>query len=170
MPETHVQSLGGEDLLEKDIAIHSSILAWRVPWTEEPGGLWSIGSQRVGHDWVTNHAHMQEKLFLELSLGFLGLLSFTSSFLHFKINIHICCLGFPGSSIGKESNCNARMQVLFTKQCSTLCDPMNCNSTGSSVHGILQARILEWVAIPFSRGIFPTQGLNLGLLHCRQIL
>ena len=41
---------------------------------------------------------------------------------------------------------------------------------GCSVHGILQARILEWVAIPFSRGIFPTQVLNLGLLHCRQIL
>ena len=133
-------------------------------------GYGRIGSQRVGHDWVTKDAHMQEKLFLELSLGFLGLLSFASSFLHFKINIHIYCLGFPGSSIGKESACNARMKVLFTKQCSILCDPMNCNSTGSSVHGILQARILEWVAIPFSRGIFPTQGLNLGLLHCRQIL
>ena len=41
---------------------------------------------------------------------------------------------------------------------------------GSSVHGLLQARILEWVAIPFSRGIFPTKGSNPGLLHCRQIL
>ena len=41
---------------------------------------------------------------------------------------------------------------------------------GSSVHGILQARILEWVAIPFSRGLFPTQGANPGFLHCRQIL
>ena len=47
---------------------------------------------------------------------------------------------------------------------------MDCGLPGSSVHGILQARILEWVAIPFSRGIFPTQGLNPGLLHCRQIL
>ena len=36
--------------LEEDMAIHSSILAWRIPWTEEPGGLWSMGSQRVGHD------------------------------------------------------------------------------------------------------------------------
>jgi len=42
--------------------------------------------------------------------------------------------------------------------------------SGSSVHGILQARLLEWVAVPFSRGIFSTQGLNPGLLHCRQIL
>ena len=50
------------------------------------------------------------------------------------------------------------------------CDPIDCSLPGSSVHGILQARILEWVAISFSRGIFPTQGLNLDLLHCRQTL
>ena len=48
--ETWVQSLGQEDLLEKGMATHSSILAWRIPWTEEPGGLQSLGSQRVGHD------------------------------------------------------------------------------------------------------------------------
>ena len=48
--ETQVQSLGQEDPLEKGMATHSSILAWRTPWTEEPGGLQSIGSQRVGHD------------------------------------------------------------------------------------------------------------------------
>ena len=45
-----VQSLGWEDPLKEGPATHSSILAWRIPWTEEPGGLWSIGSQRVGHD------------------------------------------------------------------------------------------------------------------------
>ena len=50
MWETQVQSLGWEDPLEKGIATHSSILAWRIPWTEEPGGLQSMGSQRVGHD------------------------------------------------------------------------------------------------------------------------
>ena len=50
MQETWVQSLGWEDSLEKDMATHSSILAWRIPWTEEPGGLRSTGSQRVGHD------------------------------------------------------------------------------------------------------------------------
>ena len=48
--ETQVQSLGQEDPLEKEMATHSSILAWRIPWTEEPGGLQSMGSQRVGHD------------------------------------------------------------------------------------------------------------------------
>ena len=50
MRETQVHSLGWEDLLEKEIATHSSILAWKIPWTEEPGGLQSMGSQRVRHD------------------------------------------------------------------------------------------------------------------------
>ena len=45
-----VRSLGGEDPLKGETATHSSILAWRIPWTEEPGGLQSKGSQRVGHD------------------------------------------------------------------------------------------------------------------------
>ena len=48
--ETWVQSLGQEDPLEKEMATHSSILAWRIPWTEEPGGLQSTGSQSVGHN------------------------------------------------------------------------------------------------------------------------
>ena len=48
--ESHVRSLAGEDPLEKEMATHSSILAWRVPWTEEPGGLQSMGLQKVGHD------------------------------------------------------------------------------------------------------------------------
>ena len=47
MWETWVRSLGGEDPLEKEMAAHSSTLAWRIPWTEEPGGLQSVGSQRV---------------------------------------------------------------------------------------------------------------------------
>ena len=58
MQETWVQSLGGEDPLEKEMATHFSILAWRIPRTEEPGGLQSMGSQRVGHtepytEWAT---------------------------------------------------------------------------------------------------------------------
>ena len=50
MQETQVQSLGLEDLLEKEMATHSSFLAWKTPWTEEPGKLQSMGSQSVGHD------------------------------------------------------------------------------------------------------------------------
>ena len=61
-------------------------------------------------------------------------------------------------------------KVLVAQSCPTLCEPMDCSLPGSSVHGIFQARILEWIAISFSRGIFPTQGLNRGLPHCRQIL
>jgi len=49
-----VQSLGWEDPLEKEMAIHSSTIAWKIPWTEEPGRLQSMGSQRVGHDWATS--------------------------------------------------------------------------------------------------------------------
>ena len=63
-----------------------------------------------------------------------------------------------------------QVQVLVAQPYLTVCDPMDCSLPGPSVHGILQARILEWVAIPFLHGIFLTKGLNLGLLHCRQIL
>ena len=61
-------------------------------------------------------------------------------------------------------------RVSCSVRCLTLLNPTDCSLPGSSVHGILQTRILEWVAIPFSRRIFSTQGSNLGLLHCRQIL
>ena len=54
MQETPVQCLGQEDLLEKEMATHSSIPAWRIPRTEEPGGLQTMASQRVRLDWVTN--------------------------------------------------------------------------------------------------------------------
>ena len=50
MQETQVRSLGQEDPLEKGMATHSSVLAWRIPWIEEPGGMQSMGSQRVGQD------------------------------------------------------------------------------------------------------------------------
>ena len=60
MQETWVQSLGWEDPLEKEMATHSSTLAWEIPWREEPGGLQSMGSHRVGHDWGTacTHTHL----------------------------------------------------------------------------------------------------------------
>ena len=60
MQETQVRSLGREDPLEEGMATHSSILPWRMPWTEEPGGLQSIGSQRVGHnlEWLSTVQHI----------------------------------------------------------------------------------------------------------------
>ena len=55
MQETQVWSLGPEDSMEKEMATHSSMLALEIPWTEEPGGVQSLGLQRVGHDWVTTN-------------------------------------------------------------------------------------------------------------------
>ena len=57
--ETQVRSLGWEDPLEKEMPTHSRTLAWKIPWTEEPGRLQSMGSQRLGHDWATHtHTHI----------------------------------------------------------------------------------------------------------------
>ena len=69
MWETWVRSLGQEDPLEKEMATYSSILAWEIPWTEESGGLQSMGSKRVGHNLVTEqyihmHVHVQSCLTL----------------------------------------------------------------------------------------------------------
>ena len=60
MQETQVQSLGQEDPLEREMATHSSILAWKTPWTEKPGGLQSMGSPRVRHDWATSLSSHQQ--------------------------------------------------------------------------------------------------------------
>ena len=65
--QTCVQSLGGEDPLEKEMATHSSILAWRIPWTQEPGRLQSMGSQRVRHDLATITHSLSDKDIPDLS-------------------------------------------------------------------------------------------------------
>ena len=62
MQEMGIQSLSQEDPLEKEMATHSSILAWKIPWTEEPGGLQSMGSQRAGHDLVTKQQNNAREL------------------------------------------------------------------------------------------------------------
>ena len=61
MQETWVQSLGWEDTLEQEMATHSNILAWKIPWTEEPGGQQSMGSQRVRHDLATKLRNSQRE-------------------------------------------------------------------------------------------------------------
>ena len=63
-----------------------------------------------------------------------------------------------------------KLKVLVAQSCPNSLRPVGCSPLGSSAHGIPQARILEWVAIAFSRWIFPTQRSNQGFLHCRQIL
>ena len=104
--ETWVRSLVQEDPLELEMATHSSILAWKIPWTEEPGGLQSMGCHRVRHDWVTNtFTHFTTSLlWSEVVLLSLpeGVLHYHSSrmkvsgahFQKFFIYMHICCRRF----------------------------------------------------------------------------
>ena len=130
MQETWVQSLGLEDLLEKQMATHSSILAWRIPWTGEPGELLlSMGSQRVGHDWVinTNLPAMCYFYYICKAPN-----STHSQFVDFIFIVGGACS--------------------VAQLCLTLCNPMDCKPPGLSVHGIFQARILKWVVISSSRG------------------
>ena len=75
MRKTRVRSLGREDPLEKEMAIHSSTIAWKIPWTEEPGRLQSIGSQRVGHDCATSLTHSKVTI-LKILLKFTIILNY----------------------------------------------------------------------------------------------
>ena len=93
MLETWVQSLSWEDPLEEGMATHSSILAWRIPWTEEPGELQSMGLQRVGHNWVTKHTHTHTFSLLRTILTILDPL-----FLH--IHFRISLLYYTKSLLG----------------------------------------------------------------------
>ena len=74
------------------------------------------------------------------------------------------------SSEPKQTASKWKVKSEVTRSCPTLCDPMDCSLPHSSVHGIFQARVLEWITISFLQRILPTQGLNLGLPHCRQTL
>ena len=111
------------------MAPHSSTLAWKIPWTEEPGGLQCMGSRRVGHDWA-----------ISLSL-------FT--FLNWRRKWQPTPVFLPGKSHG-ERNLAGYSPAKSLQQCPTLCDPIDGSPPGSPIPGILQARTLEWVAISFS--------------------
>ena len=177
MRETWVPSLGWEDPLEKGKATHSSSLAWRIPWTEEPGGLQSIGLQRVRHDWsdlahtllvyscnldiITNNAYFDFLKCLSLNKNMyqptcdmsLVTIIYLFHFIFFCgrrvylrqqkepliIYAHFICILKPAAAAAKS------LQL-----CPTLCDPREGSPPGSPVPRILQARILEWVAISFS--------------------
>ena len=58
-----IQSLGWEDSLKEEMTTHSSIVAWKIPWTEEPGRLQSMGLQKVGHNWATEHTGLEISFF-----------------------------------------------------------------------------------------------------------
>ena len=85
MQEIWVRSLSQEDPLEKEIATHFSILAWRISWTGEPGGLQSMGLQRIGHDRATNNlafTYFENAVALDLLLQLLYIFIFKSKYYH----------------------------------------------------------------------------------------
>ena len=140
--ETWVLSLGQEDCLEKGMATHSGILAWRLPSTEDPGGLQSMRSWRVRHDWATNTFSL---FFTSSQNGFLSPnLYFAWGMIQgWEWQVTKLEINFPGRLV---SLCYAKSLQL----CLTLCDPIDGSPSGSPIPGILQARTLEWVAISFS--------------------
>ena len=119
MFEAWVWFLAWEDALERGMSTHFTIFAWRTLWIEEPGGLQSMGSQRVRHSWATNILWKDQVEKVE------------DNSRHDKMQS-------KGSGVAQSWL--------------TLYDPMDYSLSGSSVHGIFQARVLEWVAISFSRG------------------
>ena len=134
MPETWVQSLGGEDPLEEIMATYTSILSWRIPRTEDLGGLQSVGSQRVEHDWATNTATTTKATpFCVWVWALTPWLSGSSQ--------------WPSLSVPCWGRCCAwslsRVWLLVTSQTVACQAPLSL--------GILQARILEWVAMSSSR-------------------
>ena len=154
MPEIWVRSLGQKNHLEKEMATHFSTLAWKIPWMEEPGRLQPIVSQSQTplSDFIFTFTRPTPIIYI-----LTGLVRRFSKRNMSSSRIHCCYIILSESHSVVSDSCDPM-------------DPMDCSPQGSSVHGILQARILEWVAISFSMGIFPIQESNPCLLHCRQIL
>ena len=185
--------------LEEEMATHSSVLAWRIPGTGEPGGLLSMGSHRVGHDWSDLTAAtaaagchcccLVAKLcttlvttwtcidcHVPLSMGF-PRQDYWSIFFSRESSwprgwTHISCIAgglFTTEPPGKPLGCHLCV-CLVAQSCPTLCDPMDCSPPDSSVHGDSPGKNPGVGCYALLQGIFPTQGLNPGLLYYRQIL
>ena len=131
MQETWVGSLGQEDPLEEEMATHSSILAWEIPWTEETGRLQSMGSQRVRNDWATE-SESKSRSVVSNSLGPHGLYS-------------------PWNSPGQNTEVGSLslLQGIFPTQGSNPGFP-HCRWILYQLSHKGSPRILEWVAYPFS--------------------
>ena len=122
------------------MATHSSVLAWRIPGTVEPGGLPSMGLHRVGHDWS------------DLAVAYL---IFSNS-----LTSNLSCNVVDYRNVDKILSCNtaglecnmraAAAAPKLLQSCPTLCNPRDGSPPGSPIPGIPQARTLEWVAISFS--------------------
>ena len=145
--ETWVRSLSWEDPLEKEMATHSSILAWRIPWTEEPGWLPTVGSQRVEHDWVTDAFTFILSwtwIYILVSLSNSVPLSHFSIFpLFARIFLHLLCEKADSHHLSLiylivQFQCMC-MYAKSLQSCPTLCNPRDCSPPGSFVYRILQA-------------------------------
>ena len=127
--ETWVRSLGQEDTLEKGMAAHSSILAWRISRTEEPGGLQSMGLQRIRHDWATEHAQCFKICFIQPNMW---------KYCHFSILLK--------QNINKIAAAAAKS----LQSCPTLCDLIDGSPPGSPVPESLGfSRQEHWSGLPF---------------------
>ena len=128
--------------------------------------LWSLTGLNLNHLFITT-------IFISFySYSEIPLLSdLKQNVLHLLFGYRICMLfnWFFDTPRGKSLLYSILVCVLATQSCLTLCDPMDSSQPGFSVLGILQARILEWVAIPFSRGSSWPCGTSPCLLHCRQL-
>ena len=152
------------------MATYSSSLAWRILWTEERGGLQSMGSQRVGHDWATTH--FSSFFLLSANAGDVALIpGWETRIPHATGKLSLCtAMKIQHSSQknkqAKKNQFEEQNKVLAKKRLTSrfldsipvLClvmsnslQTMDCGLPGSHVHGIFQARMLEWVAISFSR-------------------
>ena len=136
MQETQVKFLSQDDTL----GTHSSILAWWIPWTEEPGELRSMGSQGVGDNWATN-THTSGRVHIPNSFSDRGAQS---------------------NNLETTEKCTRSPAALAKslQSCPTLCDPIDGNPPGLSVPGILQAGILVRVAISFSNACMHAKSLQ----------
>ena len=110
------------------------------PWTSPPGS--SVHGDSPGKNTRVGCHSLLQGIFLTQGSN--------SSLLHCRQVL--CCLSHQGSPIDHERKKERKKESEVAQSCLTLCDPVNCSPPSSSVHGILQARVLEWVAIPFARG------------------
>ena len=138
MKETWVCSLGCEDPLEKEMATHFSILAWKIPWTEKPGGLLSIGLHESDMTEATEHR-----------TGKLMCNTGSSAWSYVRPRE----VGW-GVEVGRRLKGEGRYMCVcaLAQLCLKLCNPEYSSPSGFSVDGIFQARILKWVAMHSCRG------------------
>ena len=134
--ETWVWPLSQEDLLEDEMATHSRIHAWRIPWAEKPGGQQSVGSQRVGHGWVSKRTRAVDcKLRVTRMPWLCALLGGTLPGNSAQSQLFYMC-----DRLEQTIPTVLKRKALITAFCPTLCDSLDYSLPSSSVHGITQEK------------------------------